>query len=437
MAHIGILCPTLTGHLNPMIALGRELQRRSHRVNIVGFLDGEAKVQAAGLDFLAIGTLDFPLGSTRQSLNVLGEIRGITALRYSLELIKHATEILLDEAPAGLKTAGVDCLLVDQSLYGGSTIAQMLDRPFVTVCCALMLNPEPSVPTFFTGWGYHPTGWARWRNAVGYQLLARLARENIQKIEGYRRQRHLPPINYENDTYSQLAQICQQPTEFEFPRQSLPAHFHFTGPLTDVTSRELVAFPFDQLTGQPLIYASLGTLQNRLLWLFEAIAAACENLDTQLVIALGGGTSPESLPPLPGSPLVVGYAPQLDLLQKAALTITHAGMNTVLESLSNGVPMVAIPITNDQPGVATRIAWTGTGAVLSPKRLTVSKLRRKIRQVLTQSSYRHNALRLQQAIRAAGGTQTAADIIEQVISTGQPVLSTMPTPSHKLYVMPR
>ena len=112
-------------------------------------------------------------------------------------------------------------------------------------------------------------------------------------------------------------------------------------------------------------------------------------------------------------------------------------MNTVLESLSNGVPMVAIPITNDQPGVATRIAWTGTGAVLSPKRLTVSKLRRKIRQVLTQSSYRHNALRLQQAIRAAGGTQTAADIIEQVISTGQPVLSTMPTPSHKLYVMPR
>ncbi|NEQ47313.1 MAG: glycosyltransferase [Leptolyngbya sp. SIOISBB] len=427
MAHIGILCPTLTGHLNPMIALGRELQRRSHRVTIVGFLDGEAKVLAASLEFLAIGTADFPPGSTRQSLQTLGELSGIAALRYSLKLIKHATAILLEEGPPALKLAGVDCLLVDQSLYSGSTIAQVLDLPFVTVCCALMFNPEPSVPPFFTHWGYHPIGWAKLRNAIGYQLLATLARDSIRQIAGYRQQWHLPPLQYTTDTYSELAQICQQPAQFEFPRQSLPACFHFTGPFTDVASREPVAFPFDQLTGQPLIYASLGTLQNRLFRLFEAIAAACENLDVQLVIALGGGTSPNSLPTLPGSPLVVGYAPQLQLLSKAALTITHAGMNTVLESLSNGVPMVAIPITNDQPGVAARIAWTGTGEVMLPRRLTVAKLRRKIRQVLIQPAYRHHAVRLQKTIRAAGGTPQAADIIEQVISTGSPVLTTTQT----------
>ena len=424
MTHIGILCPTLTGHLNPMIALGRELQRRSHRVTIVGFLDGEANVQAAGLDFLAIGTLDFPKGSVRSSLNILGEFSGIAALRYSLKLIKRATEILLDEAPSALKTAEVDFLLVDQSLYSGSTIAQVLNLPFVTVCCALMFNPEIGVPPFFTSWRYSPAGWAKLRNQAGYQLLSLLARDIIQQIAGYRQQWHLPPLQYATDTYSELAQICQQPAQFEFPRQSLPACFHFTGPLTDAASREPTAFPFDQLTGQPLIYASLGTLQNRLLWLFEAIAAACEHLDVQLVIALGGGTLPESLPSLPGSPLVVGYAPQLQLLQKAALTITHAGLNTVLESLSNGVPIVAIPITNDQPGVATRIAWTGTGEVILPRRLTVSKLHRNIRQVLTQTSYRHDAVCLKKAIRATGGPQQAADIIEQVISTGQPVLTT-------------
>lgn len=61
------------------------------------------------------------------------------------------------------------------------------------------------------------------------------------------------------------------------------------------------------------------------------------------MISLGGGGSPELLQGMPGSPLVVGYAPQLELLKKATLTITHAGLNTVLESLSNGVPMVAIP----------------------------------------------------------------------------------------------
>ncbi|MGD1908574.1 MAG: glycosyltransferase [Leptolyngbyaceae cyanobacterium] len=423
MAHIGILCPTLTGHLNPMIALGRELQRRSHRVTVVGFLDGEAKIQAAGLDFLAIGTFDFPLGSTRQSLNALGELSGIEALRYSLKLIQRATAILLDEAPTALKTAGVNGLLIDQALHGGSTIAEMLNLPFITVCCALMLNPEPEVPPFFTPWHYRSASWARLRNQAGYQLLAILARRSTRQIADYRRQWHLSPLRHQNDAYSALAQICQQPAEFEFPRRSLPTCFHFTGPLTDAASRQPAVFPFDQLTGQPLIYASFGTLQNRLLWLFEAIAAACKPLDAQLVIALGGGTSPASLPPLPGSPLVVGYAPQLELLEKATLTITHAGMNTVLESLSNGVPMVAIPITNDQPGVAARIAWTGTGEVISSKRLTAPKLRRKIRQVLTQASYRQQATRLQQAIRATGGTQQAADIIEQVISTGTPVLT--------------
>ncbi|WLT39734.1 hypothetical protein NON20_10065 [Synechocystis sp. B12] len=67
------------------------------------------------------------------------------------------------------------------------------------------------------------------------------------------------------------------------------------------------------------------------------------------------------MPALPGNPLVVNYAPQLELLQRTALTITHAGLNTTLECLNNAVPMVAIPIANDQPGVAARIAWAGVG----------------------------------------------------------------------------
>ena len=428
MAHIGILCPTLTGHLNPMIAIGRELQRRSHRVTIIGFSDGKNKVVAAGLNFLVIGMNQFPQGSTRESLKTLGELNGLAALTYSLRLIEQATAILLEESPAAIAATTIDCLLVDQSLYSGSTVAQVLDLPFITVCCALMFNPEPDVPPFFTTWRYHRAAWARLRNQAGYQLLAVLARGQIRQIARYRQQQHLPALNYKHDTYSTLAQICQQPAAFEFPRQSLPACFHFVGPCIDLNSRERAAFPFNQLTGQPLIYAALGTLQNQLLWLFEAIARACQSLAVQLVIALGGGTQPEALPTLPGSPLVVGYAPQVELLQKAALTITHAGMNTVLESLSNGVPMVAIPITNDQPGVAARIAWTRTGELIPPRSLTIPKLHRKIHQVLTHPLYRANAVRLQQVIQATKGPQQAADIIEHVIATGKPVLNTQYSP---------
>jgi MGT family glycosyltransferase len=167
----------------------------------------------------------------------------------------------------------------------------------------------------------------------------------------------------------------------------------------------------------------LGTVQNRLGRVFGAIAAACQDLDVQLIIALGGGMSPEALGVLPGDPLVVGYAPQLDLLRRASLTITHAGLNTTLESLSNGVPMVAIPIANDQPGVAARIAWTGTGEVVPLKGISASKLQVAINTVLGNPSYRDNALRLQASIRQAGGVKQAADIVERAIATRQPVLA--------------
>jgi UDP:flavonoid glycosyltransferase YjiC (YdhE family) len=98
-------------------------------------------------------------------------------------------------------------------------------------------------------------------------------------------------------------------------------------------------------------------------------------------------------------------------------------MNTTLESLSNGVPMVAIPIANDQPGVAARLAWTGAGEVVPLSRLRAPRLRAAVQRVLTEDSYKNNASRLQEAIRRAGGVSRAADIVEQAISTGKPVLA--------------
>jgi MGT family glycosyltransferase len=241
-------------------------------------------------------------------------------------------------------------------------------------------------------------------------------------VVDYRQQHNLPVLSDSSQAWSSLAQICQQPAAFEYPRQELPAWFHFTGPLVDPDSRAAVPFPWDSLNGKPLIYASLGTIQNQQLEVFARIAEACSHLDAQLVIALGGGSSASALPPLPGRPVVVDFAPQLELLQCAALTITHAGLNTVLESLRCGVPMVAIPIANDQPGVAARVAWSGSGAVVPLKRATVARLRAAIDQVWGDPSYRQNAQRLQQAIAASGGVARAADIVEQAINTGQPVL---------------
>jgi MGT family glycosyltransferase len=410
-----------------MLPLGQELQRRGHQVTLFGILDAQAKTLAAGLDFQVLAEAEFPNGWTAQKISQQAKLAGFAAFRYSVNWGLELTAMLLREAPQALEIAGVEALLVDQMLVEGRTLAEFLNIPFITVCSSLMVNwdGDNDIPPYFTRWDYNPTSsTARLHNQRNYLLLSGLGQPFLDLIAQYRREWNLTPHRLNHDeNFSQLAQICQQPAEFEFPRQHLPPHFHFTGPYASSASRESVLFPFEKLTTQPMIYASMGTIQNRLFEVFRDIAQACVGLDAQLVISLGGGATPESLPELPGNPLVVSYAPQLELLQKATLTITHAGLNTVLESLSYGVPMVAIPLVNDQPGTAARIVWTGVGEAIPIAHLNVSNLRSAIALVLSEDSYKKNALRLQAAIGRAGGVSRAIDIVEQAVSTGKPVLA--------------
>jgi MGT family glycosyltransferase len=164
-----------------------------------------------------------------------------------------------------------------------------------------------------------------------------------------------------------------------------------------------------------LIYASLGTLQNRIAGMFRVIAEACEGLDAQLVISTGNGMAPEALGKLPGNPVVVSYAPQLDLLRRSILAVTHAGLNTVLEALSTGLPMVAIPVTNDQPGIAARIAWIGAGEAIPNKNVTLQALRAAVVRVRLDPSYRAAAERVRDAIQTGGGAPRAAELIEHTL----------------------
>jgi MGT family glycosyltransferase len=160
-----------------------------------------------------------------------------------------------------------------------------------------------------------------------------------------------------------------------------------------------------------MVYASLGTLQNSREPLFRCFAEACRPLDVQLVISHGGGLTDAQAAALPGQPVVVRYAPQLELLGRASLTLTHAGLNTVLDSLAHGVPMVTVPITYEQPAIARRVEWTGAGRAVSLASIDASRLRTAVADVLGRSCYREGALRIAAAIRRAGGVGRAADIV--------------------------
>ena len=163
----------------------------------------------------------------------------------------------------------------------------------------------------------------------------------------------------------------------------------------------------------------MGTLQNGSERIFQAILAAAQAPGRQLVLSIGKNLDPDKLGTLSPNTIVVRSAPQLEVLKRASLCITHAGLNTALESLTAGVPMVAIPVTNDQPGVGARIAHTGTGVVVPLKtlagELAVQKLREAIETVLTDGCYRENTQQIQQAIERTNGLKMAADLIDRTL----------------------
>jgi MGT family glycosyltransferase len=160
----------------------------------------------------------------------------------------------------------------------------------------------------------------------------------------------------------------------------------------------------------------MGTLQNGLEGVFSTIAQAVgTRAGMQLVMSIGPVLEPQQIKSLQANAIVVNGAPQIELLKRSALCITHAGLNTTLECLTQGVPLVAIPITNDQPGVAARIAHTKTGAFVPFKELTVPRLSFVIDEVLRNPEYRQNADRLRQAIADTNGLEKAVDLLEEAL----------------------
>jgi len=413
----GIVTPPAIGHLNPMVALALELKRRGHVVVVFTVADGARKLTGLPLEIVTIGSTVFPPGAVEEAYVTLGRLSGRAGLRFSVDYFRREQAMLHQELPDAVRRAGIGVLLVDQLSPAAGTVADLLHLPFVTIANALPVNREPAVPPYFTGWLPASGPWPRWRNQLGNLLLDRLTEPLWRDLQEQRQRLGLQPHRQKVDALSPLLQLAQLPAAFDFPRERLAPHFHYVGRLADPSGqepllRDVVPFPWERLDGRPLLYASLGTLQIGRPELFALIAEACAPLYGQLVISMG---NPMSVPlELPGDPLVVAYAPHQQLIERSALVITHGGLNTTLTALGCGVPVLAIPITNEQPGIAARLAYSGAGRVMPVQKLEVAPLRALVAEMLTNPTYKANAVRLQAECEAAGGVSAAADLVESI-----------------------
>lgn len=177
-------------------------------------------------------------------------------------------------------------------------------------------------------------------------------------------------------------------------------------------------FPFERLDGRPLVYASFGTTFGNRSVGFQTVAKACAALPVQLVVSLGGSEPGSEHADFPGKPIVVRYAPQRELLSRATAVITHAGLNTTLEALSLGVPLLALPIAGDQMGVAARVQYHDVGLTLGRSHRTREEMTAAISSLVEGGRYITNARMLQASIAESRGPVDAADIIESAARIG-------------------
>ena len=402
---LGFICPNLPGHLNPMTALARQLQERGHDVV---FLYSSS---ASGLPYVPGPEKD----QINESRPEISKLQGEDALKLGVRLMMSQTEGILKSLPAIVQANRVDALVIDTVHFYAELGAMQLGMPYIHVPAAMHKDYTGNTPLCYYDWPHQTTPSALARNREGVAKFVKLLESVNAGIRAYAESVGLK-IDWEDpgSTLSPFATITQVPRAFDFESSHWPSQFHHTGPFHDGKGRQKVDFPWERLTGEPLIYASMGTLMNGRADVFNMIVAGvAKHKDTQLVLSIGDQLDPKQIGPVPGNAIIVKQTPQLEVLKRASVCITHAGLNTVLESLAQGVPQVGIPITFDQPGVATRIAAKKTGVTMPFEKLTSDQLSTLLGEVLSNALYRENARKFQDVIAKTNGLSMAADLVEQ------------------------
>ena len=408
MTHFAFLTPPYAGHLNPMLALARTLVDRGHRATFVAQGEVGPKVERPGIGFVAVGARSHASGRLGRMTARLGGTTGVFGLGGVIRDMADTTAMLCHEVPDVLRAIHAGAVVADQTEPAGGLVARHTGLPLVSVANALLIDREPAVPPPFVGWRYDDSRWGVQRNLGGYRVADWMMRPLLEVIGRQARAWGLDGVETLEDCLSGELEISQCVPGFDFPRAAPPAGLRHCGPLRLSERRDWPA-----QVGRPHVFCSLGTLQGARSSVFGAVAAACHRLDLALTIAHGGRLDPGDAAALAGAPRVESFVPQRAVLRTASAVVSHGGLNTVLDALAAGVPVVVVPLAFEQGAIAARVARCGAGLVVERRRLSSDSLAEALRTVLERPGFRARAEALRDEIAAAGGVARAADLVER------------------------
>jgi len=344
------------GHLNPTLKIARTLQKSGHQLFYLGLSDLERKISSQGFEFLAIS----------DEINNMDQLLKRGFFRGFFQLWPRIMAILKKIKP--------DLLVVDEILREIAVQAQKIGFPGVLVSTKLQ-----EVPISFGG------------------------------------------NNEAANSIADLPVLVLCPREFDSPDGPMKKNRYSVEASIDLERRELYPFPWEKLDdSKPIIYCSFGSnpdqydlCQKIMVEVIEAIERMPE---WQLVLASGGCLDSMIYNRVNRNIIVVDWVPQLEMLKKASIMITHGGLGTIKECIFLGVPMIVLPMKWDQPTNAVRVAYHGLGLQGDPNLITSRQINSFIDILENDESLRSRVASMSKIFKEAEDLGGAVKIIENVLA---------------------
>lgn len=397
MARIVMCGVPLTSEMNDAVTFAARLRARGHHVTFVGMPDCEPYLKESGFPFVPIygdwfpsGTMAGWLASEQRSLKAqLAEFRRATRLnRAHLRFLAEGGHEVFTRC---IRDIDADMILV----AGGShpnwaLVAHHTGVPCAYLSTMLPQTQEEGIPPLGSSIIPADTWQSRarirlawWRMNTGRRLLdwsvtwTDLRYDWVGAMHELSRALGNPP-DFLNDRallpIVQMPYLTMNPEIFEFPRSAPSPLVHYIEPCISL-ERPAPPFDFDRLrTDRFLAYVSLGSISSNRRF-YEVVLETFRRLPGwQLVLSVGKLHAPESFRDIPQDAILVQYAPQLKLLERAKIFISHGGMGSVKESVYFGVPTLLFPVGADQPGNSARAVYHGLGVPGDLHSVTPEKL---------------------------------------------------------------
>ena len=371
------------GHVFPMVPLAKALTGAGHEVLWATSSDAGDLVASAGLDVLPAGLAGDELAELRCRLGALAsDVAPVqrAAFMYPRLFGEGATPPMVADLLPLARDWRPDLLVHEQGELAAPLVGALLGVPVVA----------------------HSFG-----GAVPAELIA----DAGERLAPLWAQHGLTIPPHAGCFISAYLDIC--PPEV----QSVPlGHLARVQPLRPVpyTGEESGALPACiEDGGPPLVYLTLGTVQNRSPVLRAAVQALAD-LPIRVLVTVGPDGDADALGSQPPHVTVERWVPQTQALPHCAVVVSHAGSGTFLGTLAQGLPQLCLPQAADQFRNAQGGLRSGAALALNPPDATASAIAEAVRRLLDEESFRSAAGRVAEAIREMPSPAEVVAVLEQI-----------------------